>query len=93
MTISLTLILLFLMGIANFAAHRGMLESGHPLVEEATRSLRSTFGRNATYVLEYILLVTAMMFHASHPILPVLLYGLYTMFNVLAYFWLHQLDQ
>ncbi len=88
---TLTLFFIFLMGIANFACHRAMLESRHPLIEEATAPLRSRLGQQATYVLEFLMLVTAMLIEASYPLITMTLYGLYTMFNILAYQWLlHQ---
>lgn len=92
MTFTLTLFFLFLMGIANFAAHRAMLESPHPVVQEALSSLRGQFGQQATYILEFFVLLGAMAFESKHPLATLIIYGLYTMFNLLTYFWFHHQD-
>lgn len=86
---TVALLFIFLMGIANFACHRAMLESRHPLVEEATAPLRNALGQYATYGLEFFMLVAAMLMEGRRPILILMLYGLYTIFNILAYQWLH----
>ncbi len=87
---TLSLLFIFAFGVANFAVHRAMLESRHPLIEEATAPLRGTFGQQATYVLEFLMLVAAMMAEGKYPILSLSLYGIYTIFNILAYQWLRQ---
>ena len=55
----IALIAILIAGVANFAMHRWMLESGHPAVEAATGAMRRTLGRHSTYVIEFILLLTA----------------------------------
>ena len=75
-------------GTANFAMHRWMLESGHPLVEAATGPLRRALGRHATYVIEYILLVGALMLAVDHWFFALMLYGVYTMMNAATIAWL-----
>lgn len=90
--ITLTFLLILIMGSANFAAHRAMLESGHPAVMDALAPLRSRFGQYITYVLEFTVLVAALTLEHGHPIATLSLYGLYTMFNILAAAWLHHQD-
>jgi hypothetical protein len=41
---TILLIVIFLAGIGNFAMHRWLLESGHPLVEAAIAPIRRTLG-------------------------------------------------
>ena len=55
----IALIAILLAGTANCAMHRWMLESGHPAVEAATGGMRRTLGRHSTYVVEFVLLLTA----------------------------------
>ena len=56
----IAIIAIFCAGVGNFAMHRWMLESGHPMVEAATRPFRQNFGRHATYVVEFLILVGAL---------------------------------
>lgn len=85
---TLPLILVFLAGIANFAMHRWMLESGHPIVEVATGPFRRTFGRHATYVLEFALLVGALTLTEGWWLGGLMLYGIYTVLNATTIAWL-----
>ena len=75
-------------GVANFAMHRWMLESGHPAVEMATGALRRALGRHATYVLEFAFLVGALMLAEEHGITALAIYGVYTALNVGTVAWL-----
>jgi len=84
----IALIAILLAGMANFAMHRWMLESGHPAVEMATGPMRRTLGRHSTYVIEFILLVTAALATQHSWAAPLLLYGVYTMMNVGTVAWL-----
>ena len=79
MTIS-TLAILFA-GVCNFAMHRWMLESGHPMVEVATAPMRRTLGRHSTYVLEFALFVGALWMAEWRALIALILYGLYTAMN------------
>lgn len=51
--------IVFLLGIANFAAHRAVLESGHPLVESIPRAFQLLGGR-VSLVVEFAMLLGAM---------------------------------
>lgn len=86
MTIAMLFILLF--GVGNFAMHRWMLESGHPLVEAATGPIRRTFGAHATYILEFILLLGALALADRWWFAAVMLYGAYTAMNAATIAWL-----
>ena len=82
---TLSLFFIAIMGTVNFFLHRAMLESDNPLVQEALGPMRRTFGRHATYALEFLILLFALMLAGSHPITALLLYGLYTLMDVFAY--------
>lgn len=53
-------IVTFVLGIGNFALHRAMLESGHPLLAEVGWDISSHLGR-MSLALEFVLLLAAML--------------------------------
>jgi len=61
---SLALVLVFLLGMANFALHRAVLESGHPILEQVGWLFRSLGGR-LSLIAEFMLLTGAMLLVAS----------------------------
>lgn len=75
-----TIVILFA-GAGNFAMHRWMLESGHPMVEAATAPMRRVLGRYATYVLEFGLLLGALWLAERRWFIALMLYGVYTAMN------------
>ena len=82
---TLSLFFIAIMGAINFFLHRAMLESDNPIVREALGPMRRTFGKYATYALEFAVLLFALMMGDSHPILALLIYGLYTLMDFAAY--------
>jgi len=50
----------FLLGIGNFAMHRAVLESGHPLLRQVGWHTASRLGR-MSMALEFVLLLAAML--------------------------------
>lgn len=85
---TIALIAIFLAGIANFAMHRWILESGHAIVEQATAPIRRLLGRHATYVFEFALLILALTLAQRQWFAPLLLYGAYTALNAATIAWL-----
>ena len=83
----IALIVIFGAGIANFAMHRAFMESDDPLIQQMVRPLADKVGPNITYVFEYLLLVGAMAIATRNWFTGMLLYGLYTIFNSLAFSW------
>ena len=55
---------LFVLGIANFAMHKAVLESGHPLVGQMPRFVHKLGGR-ITLAAEFVLLLGAMLLVAA----------------------------
>ena len=55
---------IFVLGIANFAMHKAVLESGHPLVGQMPRFVHRLGGR-ITLVAEFVLLLGAMLLVAA----------------------------
>ena len=60
----LVIVLTFLLGIANFAMHRAVLESRHPLLAQMPSLVRLLGGR-ASLIAEFVLLVGALLLVAS----------------------------
>lgn len=57
----------FLLGIGNFALHRAVLGSGHPALAELAWLVRGLGGR-ASLLIEFVLLVAALLLAAAgHP--------------------------
>ena len=56
------LIACFVLGVANFAMHKAVMESGHPFVEDTKLYFGRHFGRNGSYMVEYILLLGRIVF-------------------------------
>jgi hypothetical protein len=54
------LLLTFLLGIGNFAVHKAVLESGHPMLGQMPRLLRASRGRGSLAV-EFLVLLGAML--------------------------------
>lgn len=70
----------FLLGVGNFALHKAVLESRHPLVENMLRPGRTTIGR-ATLAAEFVALLTSLLLVANgHPLWGWLYLG-YSLFN------------
>lgn len=56
----MALIAIFLLGIANFALHRAVLDSGHPLLGQSAW-FTTMMGGKWTLVLEFVVLIAAMV--------------------------------
>ena len=81
-------IAILLAGAANFAMHRWLLESGNPMVEQATGAIRRMLGRHATYVFEFAMLILALTLAQRQWFAPLMLYGAYTGLNAATIAWL-----
>ena len=78
------LIFCFLMGIANFAMHKAVAESGHPFVEDTKRYFGKHFGRYSSYGIELLMLIGAMLFAQEGSLIIAFIYWAYTGMNALA---------
>lgn len=74
-------------GVGNFAMHRAFMESDDPLVQQMVRPLANRVGPHITYIFEYLLLVGAMAIATRNGITALIVYGLYTVFNAMAFSW------
>ena len=78
------LILCFVMGVANFAMHKAVSESGHPFVEETKRHFSPQFSPYGSYAIELALLIAALWFAHDGSLAVALTYGVYTGINAVA---------
>lgn len=78
------LVFCFLMGIANFAMHKAVAESGHPFVEDTKRYFGRHFSPYGSYAIELVLLIGAMVLAQQGAVPVVLLYAAYTGMNAIA---------
>ncbi|MBS3929531.1 MAG: hypothetical protein KGZ65_15665 [Sphingomonadales bacterium] len=76
----MALIFLFILGIGNFAAHKAVLESHHPLLERVPLFYQLLGGRFSLLV-EFAMLLGAMLMVAQGSFGWALFYGVYTAFN------------
>jgi hypothetical protein len=60
----MAIVLTFLLGIANFAVHKAVLESRHPLMREMPRFVRMLGGK-ASLAAEFVLLAGALLLTAN----------------------------
>ena len=59
----MTTAFLFMLGIVNFAVHRAVIESGHPMLRQIPW-LAKPNGKRISFALEYLVLVAAMLMAA-----------------------------
>ena len=76
--------IIFLCGVANFAMHKAMLESNHPIMAEARDSFRKLLGPYGSYILEFFMLTAAMIFANMGMLSAVIFYFVYTLANCAA---------
>ena len=79
----MALILLFLLGVANFAIHRAVVDSGHPLLAQMPWA-SGRLGRAFGLLTEYAMLLACMVMTERGAGGWVWGYGLYTGANALA---------
>lgn len=77
------LVIVFFLGVLNFAAHKAVLESRHPMLAQVPWMFKPLGGRLSLMV-EYVMLLGAMVMVASGSTGWALLYLLYSALNGLA---------
>lgn len=82
----IALSILFLLGIGNFALHKAVLESGHPLMQQLPWLFHSK-GGGVSLLLEFFMLLGTMLMADSGAVSWAWGYGLYSAVN-LASAWL-----
>ncbi|MCB2076506.1 MAG: hypothetical protein KDE55_02290 [Novosphingobium sp.] len=79
----MAILLLFLLGIANFAMHKAVLESGHPLLGQVPWFFHLLGGKFSLGV-EFVMLLGSMLMVASGSIAWAWGYGVYSLLNGLS---------
>ncbi len=77
------LIVLFLFGIANFAMHKAVLESGHPMIERIGW-MRPRSGVPISLALEFAILLSTLLFVANGWPGLALVYVFYSALNAVS---------
>ncbi len=81
MLFAMLLFITFILGVANFAMQKAMMESDHPLVSEARRAMRRYLGAYGSYILEFVFLIAAFFFASIGMLSGVIGYIIYTLAN------------
>ena len=77
----MTLVVIFLFGIVNFAAHKAVLESGHPMIARIPWMRSDRFGP-PSMILEFVLLLATMLFVAQDYQGLAWAYAIYSLCNI-----------
>ncbi len=70
----------FLLGIGNFALHKAVMESGHPMLDQMRWFFRSGGGK-FSLALEFGILLGTLLFAANGYVAAAIAYVLYSMLN------------
>ena len=74
---------LFLLGIANFAMHKAVLESGHPLLGRVPWTVQMLRGQGSL-VVEFLMLLGAMLMVDQGSLAWAFGYAIYSVINALS---------
>lgn len=77
----MAIFIIFICGVINFACHKATMESGHPMMEQTRKSLQKLAGGWGSYILEFVILLSAMGFAAMETSIAVPAYLIYTAMN------------
>ena len=77
---SLAILVTFLLGIGNFALHKAVMESGHPLLGRMPWFYHA-LGGNFSLVVEFLMLLAALLFVAQDNFGAAVAYIVYSMLN------------
>ncbi len=92
MTIGPATFLCFILGIANFAFHKAVVESGHPFVEDTKEYFGRFMGRYGSFYIEFGVLFAALLAASWGSIFVPICYVAYTLTNLIAV-WLLNSDK
>ncbi|MBY6015259.1 hypothetical protein KUV75_10170 [Qipengyuania gaetbuli] len=73
-------VLLFFLGVANFAVHKAVLNSGHPMLDALPSFYRSAGGR-LSLIFEFVVLLVAMLLAANGWPGSATAYAVYSLLN------------
>lgn len=78
---TLALIIIFVLGIGNFALHRAVLDSEHPLLGQMPEFVRAMGGK-LTLLAEFLVLLAALLLAANGWASLVWIYAGYSLLNL-----------
>ncbi|WP_350140662.1 hypothetical protein [Parasphingopyxis sp.] len=84
-------IIVFLMGVANFYCHRAVLEGQGRLLREFAETMKRYGGGWAGYALEFVFLTVSLWFAREGSTMIVFVYGVYTALNIGGYLMLRRM--
>ena len=76
----LAILITFLLGVGNFALHKAVMESGHPLIGRMPWFYHA-LGGNFSLVVEFMMLLAALLFVAQNSFAAAVAYIVYSMLN------------
>lgn len=76
----MAILITFLLGIGNFALHRAVMDSGHPLLGRMPWFIHALNG-HLTMMVEFLLLFAALMFAAQDNVSGPIAYVVYSVLN------------
>lgn len=79
----MALLVVFLLGIGNFAMHSAVMDSGHPLIGRMPWFYHALGGR-FSMVVEFLVLIGALLFAASAGSAAAAIYIAYSLLNAVA---------
>ena len=79
----MAILVIFFLGIGNFALHKAVLESGHPLIGQMPWFVHMLGGR-ATMLTEFLVLLAALLLAANGWPGLAWAYGIYSVLNLVS---------
>lgn len=77
---ALAILVTFLLGVGNFALHKAVMESGHPLLGRMPWFYHA-MGGNFSLAVEFLMLLAALLFVAQESLAVAIAYVVYSMLN------------
>ncbi len=74
------ILITFLLGVGNFALHRAVMDSGHPMLGRMP-SFTHLLGGRLTMAIEFLLLLAALLFAAEGNVSGPIAYVIYSVLN------------
>ena len=78
------ILIVFILGVANFALHRATLDSDNPVARQVQAALERFAGRHGSLLLEFLILLSALSFAAMGWSIALPAYLVYTAMNAAA---------
>ncbi|MDE2561956.1 MAG: hypothetical protein KGL48_06860 [Sphingomonadales bacterium] len=79
----MALLVVFLLGVGNFAMHSAVMDSGHPLIGHMPWFYHALGGR-FSMVVEFLVLIAALLFATSAGATAATIYVAYSLLNAVA---------